>query len=543
MRAQRPGMRASTRAVVAVTLLASFYLLAAAIVLGLLTVDVALPVALGKVSPGVLKVWAATALVGYPVVRVVFLTRRPRERDVEGLPLTRAEQPELWARVDRLAERTGVRGPSEMLLTPAVTAVVYEDTSLLGLFPGRRRLVIGLPLLIGLTEAELDAILAHEFGHYRNQDFPFGRITGAGHTAIEHTVATLHRRADTHRDTQEAKLRAKAERRLARGRAPSGEEPTGGVDRPLAWLFTRYGRLYARISHAVRRSQESAADHTAAQVAGRDATAAALRKLPMLDTANDLYLERYALMGLADGLLPAPGQLYGGLARMLTDPANQDDLHALRRDLPDDEPDPYASHPPIKHRVAAVEALPDDGRSTEHSRPALTLLRDADRVTAALENAHLPLAAELRRVDWPELAQLTGLAGDRADARAILTALADAGLPGTPGALLDAIDHGRAWELAAALPRSEQSAAATGRAAREFLRPQLRAALSRLTLISLTEAGLARWELSWSGPPAFRLPDGLSAGLDVALDAAVTDTPDTAPLRALLTAAGLTPAA
>ncbi|MEV4561009.1 hypothetical protein AB0K51_28985 [Kitasatospora sp. NPDC049285] len=38
----------------------------------------------------------------------------------------------------------------------------------------------------------------------------------------------------------------------------------------------------------------------------------------------------------------------------------------------------------------------------------------------------------------------------------------------------------------------------------------------------------------WSGQPGLALPDAWEHGMDDALDAAVADTPDTEPLRALL---------
>ncbi|MCU7823098.1 M48 family metalloprotease [Kitasatospora sp. DSM 101779] len=536
-----PAASTAGRAVLAVSLLAGFYLLAAAVVLGLLGLDVALYAALGHVNLGLLKIWALTAVVAYPVLRVVFLTRRPRGDADGGLLLTREQQPGLWARVDRIAELTGVRGPAEIRLVPDVNAGVREDTRLLGLIPGKRHLVIGAPLLIGLTEGELDSVLAHEFGHYSNRDVRLAGVTVAGRSAILHTVGTLHRRADRHQAEKAAEIAAKDAARLAKDRKSTGEEADGGVQRALAKVFTLYAKLYFRVSEAVSRRQEYAADRTAATVAGRAATASALRRIPALDAAQGFYLDRYATLGWDAGALPLPGQFYGGLAHLLADPARRRELEELG--LPEGDADPYDSHPPIDRRIAAVEALPDDGRTAGEGGPALALLRDPERTLAALEAATLvPEAATKQHLDWPELLQAAGLAGSREAARPVRQALTDSGLPPTLQALLDAVDAGRGFEIAGRLPRSEQSAAATGRAAREFLRPVLRAALSRAAVLELAEAGLAHWEFSWSVPAELRLPDGLEDELPAALDAAVADTPETGPLRALLAAAGLVPA-
>ncbi|AUY54245.1 peptidase [Streptomyces sp. CB01881] len=538
-------MSTSVRAMTAVALLAGFYLFALGILAALVAVDIGLYQASGQLRPALVKVWALSAVVGYPVVRVVFLTRRRKDDDeLPGVPATREQQPALWALVDRIAEQTGVRGPAEIRLVHQVNASVMEETRLLGLLPGKRHLLIGVPLLMGLTEGELEAVLAHEFGHYSNRDVRLAGVTVAGRAAVLHTIGGLHERADAHQAKESAKLQAKAGKRLAKGRKPSGEQATGGVDRALAKVFTLYAKLFFRISEAVGRRQEYAADLTAARIAGRDATAAALRKLPVLDSAQDFYLGSYATIGWSTGLLPPSGQVYGGLAHLLADPKRRQELAEYALELPEHRPDPYDSHPPIDRRVAAIEALPDDGRGVGAAGPAFGLLREAERVLAELEVVSLvPEAAGKKRVEWPELVHEAMLADARTEAGPLCRALTALGLPPTVDGALDAIDAGRTGALVDRLPRSEQAAAATGRAARELARPFFRAALSRLIAVSLAGAGLAHWELSWSGPATLALPGGLTDRLAPALDAACADEPDTEPLRALLAGAGLPAAA
>ncbi|MFD4655232.1 M48 family metalloprotease [Kitasatospora sp. NPDC058444] len=534
-------MSTSARAATAVALLVGFYAFALGIVAGLIVLDVALYRASGELRPGLIKIWALTAAVAYPVVRVVFLTRRRKDGgELPGVLLTREQQPAVWAVVDRISEQTGVRGPAEIRLVPEVNAGVFEETRLLGLIPGKRHLVIGAPLLIGLTEGELESVLAHEFGHYSNRDVRLAAVTVAGRRAVLNAIGGLHQRADQHQADEAAKLAAKAEKRLAKGRKPSAEQASGGVDRVLAKIFTLYAKLYFRVSEAVGRRQEYAADQVAARIAGRDATAAALRKMPVLDSAQDFYLGRYATIGWDAGLLPPPGQIYGGLAHLLTDPKRRQELAEYALELPEEQPDPYDSHPPIERRVAAIEALPDDGRGNGAIGPALALLHDAERALTELEVVSLiPEAARKQRVEWSELVRTAMRTHAREAAAPAYRALAGLGLPATVHGLLDAVDAGRAWEFTDRLPKSEKAAAATGRAAREFARPVLREELGHASVVALVEAGLAGWELSWAGPAELHLPDGFADGFDAALDAACTDSPDTAPLRALLAGAGL----
>ncbi|WP_406202553.1 M48 family metallopeptidase [Kitasatospora sp. NBC_01560] len=535
-------MSTSGRAVMAVAMLAGFYLLALGIVAGLLAFDIGLYRSMGGLHLGVLKLWALSAAVGYPVVRVVFLTRhRAADDELPGVLVTREQQPALWGLVDRIAERTALRGPAEIRLVPEVNAGVLEETRLLGLIPGKRHLVIGVPLLLGLTEGELEAVLAHEFGHYSNRDVRLAGVTLAGRRALLHTIGGFHARADQHRAEEAAKLAAKAEKRLAKGRKPSSEEAGGGIDRMLAGLFTLYAKLYFRVSEAVGRRQEYAADLVAAHLAGRDATASALRKVPVLDSAQDFYLGSFATIGWEAGLLPPVGQVYGGLAHLLSDPKRRQELAEYALDLPEHAPDPYDSHPPIARRVAAVEALPEDGRGPGAAGPALALLREPERVLAELEVVTLaPEAAGKERVEWSELVRRAMAAHARESAGPACDALTALGLPPTVHGLLDALDAGRAQEFTDRLPRSEQAAAATGRAALDAARPLLRGELGRVTVLALVESGRAAWELSWSGPAELRLPDGFADAFEAALDAACADEPDTAPLRALLAAGPVT---
>lgn len=522
------------RAVLAVAMLAGFYLLALGIVAGVVTADVLLARnSAAPLSLGALKLYAVSAMVLYPVLRALVLARRRNHRfDPEGLSLSAAEQPDLWAAVRQLAQRSGTRPPSDIRLTAAVNAAVSEDSRLLGLVPGRRTLAIGAPLLIGLTERELEAVLAHEFGHYSNHDTRLGALVYAGREKVLRTASALNQRAHLRRAEQQAELDALAAARRAKGRAERKRRASGGIDGLLGRLFSGYARLYLRVSERVNRRQEYAADLAAARLAGRDATASALRALVALDTALSLHLDQYATMGWDAGLLPLPGQVYGGLAHLLADPGRRHQLAQLR--LPD-HADAYESHPPLAARVAAIESLPADGYGPDHSGPAISVLAHPERTLAALEQATLPPeAATMSRLDWPELAQRAGRAKHLDRGQSLQHAV---GAP-TPGTALTAVTaaaaEGRLWQVADSLPKSPAAQAATGRAAQEFVRTALRAALGDLAILALAESGAARWELSWSQPVRLRLSPDLDQTLPPALDALVTDRPDPTPLRTVL---------
>lgn len=541
----------SLRAALALGLLIGFYLLAVLILVALAVLDVVLARGPGFTVMA-LEGYLGSLAIAWCVVRVVLLSRdRGDRRDgPSGLPLTPREQPELWRRVHDLAERVGTRPPAEIRVIPGAGAMVQEDARWLGLVAGERRLFLGVALLIGLPEDELDAVLAHELGHYAHDDTRLGGLLWALRSRLLDTVRTLRHRAAVDEAGQKATFAARAARRRAAGEPPPVKrDPTRGPDHYLAIVFSAYARLCLRLTEAVSRRQEYAADLVAARIAGRDTTAGALRRIPVLEAADDLYLNGYALLGWEAGLLPPEGQFYGGLALLIADGTRRAELKALAEGpLPEEVPQersPYDTHPPTADRIAALEALPDDGRTPAFARrPASALLRAPDSLLAELERVVLsPQALARRRVPWAELPSQTRRAGWARGAEPLLGAMAQVSgargfaPPGVPhlAHLLALLDHGLLFDIADRLPKSEEAGRSSGRASREFARTALRSALRQLALLTALDAGLCRWELCWAGPPARQVaPDGLAEALEEALDHAVADPPRTGPLRALL---------
>ncbi|MFC5719000.1 M48 family metallopeptidase [Streptomyces gamaensis] len=538
-------MGTSPRALRALLLLAGFYLLVLVVLAVLVGIDVAAwtqaPV------PAAVKVTVVTALLGFPVVKGVFSLGSSKGGEEHGLPVTEAAQPELWAAVRSLAERSGTRAPDEIILTGDVNAAVSEDTRMLGLLPGRRRLYLGVPLLTGLTEPQLHSVIAHELGHYGNADTRLAGITRRGRDCVARTLEAFQKREQKRIDKDRERQERAAAKAVRKGRKPK-EVNTGGTGfgyRVMAKPFQAYARFYLRATHSVGRQQELAADRLAVRLAGRDATASALRATAALGAAHDYYMDRYATFGVRVGLLPPRGEFFGGLRHLLADPRRQTDMAEMRDELPPDEASPYDSHPPMAERVRIVEALPDDGRATDCARPALALLYDVERVLAELEGTVLtPEALALERADWPELTHRAMHALTVSNAEPLRAALASAGLAtgsaaGDLAALLDAADAGRLWQVADHLPKSPEAARASGRAAREFLRPALTAGLRELVELALVERSGAYWELSWSRWVALRLPGAgepqeVEEAATAAVRAAVADAPDTLLLRSLV---------
>lgn len=493
-------MRRSMRAVVGLALLCGCYLIPLAIIGALLAIDV---VAVVQARLTAIKLMILTAPVVFALLRALISVTRSRGDTDIGVAVTAADQPRLIGMVHALAAQVGTRPPAEVRLVLDANAAVAERTRMLGLRAGFRRMYIGVPLLAGLTEPQLLAVLAHELGHYSHRDTWFAAATYRGRLAVLGSIARL-----------------------------DGKQ---FFQRVLRAVFVRYTKLYLRVTLEVCRRQELAADAMAARAAGAAATVAALRAIPALEMAWEVFIERYATLGWRAGFLPA--RIGAGFRALLADPAWRDQLDA---DRPEDQPSPYDTHPPVGFRIAAVENLHRSPfpEPTRVDRPAMSQLVDPEALFQRVVRTTVEGAGGLRTADWPELAHLAGRTAAIESIEQFLDGAARvSGRAGSLGTILDLLDADAVEELGT--PLSERPTAAGRRVLREMARTAVQRNLVTLVIVALADAGKARWTLSWSAPPALTVDEPYAGRLTDMVSAAIADHGDTAGLRALLAAAGV----
>lgn len=361
--ADRGGPSLRARVAIAVAMTVGFYVLA----LGLAVAMIGLPIA-ALVTDSPFSIWLPVFMLGAGFTILRAITPRRRRFEAPGVRLTAAEQPRLMAAIDSVARDIGEPPPDEVYATLEVNAAVTEPAGLLGR-RRRRVLIVGLPLVEVLTVAELRSVIAHEFGHYVGGDTRYGPWTYRTREAIERTIHDLR----SHRSP---------DRRLA------------GL--PFLW----YGRGFLRVTNAISRRQEFAADALAARIAGRDAHAETLRKIHAYAPAFDAYWGDEVLPVLNAGLRPP---IASGFAhfRGVEVVARAMEQH-LGQQMAKTKSDPYDSHPTLSERLAFVEDLPPGESSSPE--PALDLIAEP----ASLEQELLVFlagperAAELRPVDWAD---------------------------------------------------------------------------------------------------------------------------------------------
>ncbi|WP_460660288.1 M48 family metalloprotease [Kribbella swartbergensis] len=202
------------------------------------------------------------------------LVFRPRANKLpsDAELVSRDQAPTLYGVLDRIAEAVG---------TQKVAAVVVDVEpnlwfSRIG-WRFRPVVCIGLPLWTGLSPQERVAILAHELGHGRNGDAEHGWVIGAAESILHELRTTfssqpldLYRRdIDPYNETTSAYVGL----------------ITRTVNATVGALVRGYGWLLDRAFLRSSQRAEYLADRKAAEVAGSEATAHALERLLLGETA------------------------------------------------------------------------------------------------------------------------------------------------------------------------------------------------------------------------------------------------------------------
>ena len=264
---------------------------------------------------------------------------------IPGRKLERVDAPELWQLVEQVAHKLEEQPVDAIYITPWVEIAVMERGSILQKLRGRgeRHLLVGMGALSELTQGQLAAVLAHEYGHFSNRDT-------AGGDLAHQVNASL---------TQMAY-------RLGQGRARQIFNPV--------WLFlVGYGRIFLRVTRGASRLQEALADRYATLAYGGRNLIEGLKSIIRQTiafqlTANNELRQSLNLDRPVSNLyqIPVEAELQGELDQRLSQTMSRTTSQ-------------YDSHPAPQERIAWIEriGLPDSSMQDD-PRPALQLLPDAE---------------------------------------------------------------------------------------------------------------------------------------------------------------------
>jgi Zn-dependent protease with chaperone function len=285
-----------------------------------------------------------------------------------GARLKPDKHPRLFKELDSIAEATAQEKPAEVYLIPDVNAWVSQRGGTMGL-GGRRVMGIGLALLHSLTISEFRAVLVHEFGHYYGGDTALGPWVYKTRAAIVRTISGLRNQRSV-----------------------------------LQTPFILYGKMFLRITHAVSREQEYAADRLAAGIAGSKAMMHGLRTIHKAGLTFQSFWANEFIPVLTAGF-HAP--MLEGFRRFAAVPAVDKAVsNALTQALENPEPDPYDTHPTLRDRLTAVESLPENPVPAGDER-AVSLIDDlagAEREMIGMLTGKDGVYT-LKPVTWDEVAE------------------------------------------------------------------------------------------------------------------------------------------
>jgi Zn-dependent protease with chaperone function len=252
------------------------------------------------------------------VLKSVFARRVDQE---PGARLDLAEQPELRAVLEEVAAKIGTRPVDTVYMTPFADIAVMERAGLRGLLRGtaERCLVLGAGVIRGMKVLDFKAILAHEYGHFQNQDTAGGGFA----IAVRRSLFTMALS-------------------LAKSGAATWYNP--------AWWFVRgFHRVFLTISQGASRLQEVLADRWAAYAYGSEAFERGLRHA----ISRTIRFEAHVDATLNE-VVKAKRPLLNLYAYK---PGNKPNVQQAIDEALEAEPSPFDSHPSPAHRIAWVRAL------------------------------------------------------------------------------------------------------------------------------------------------------------------------------------------
>lgn len=267
-----------------------------------------------------------------------------------GPRLVPGQQPRLFELLESISRATGQTMPREVYLVPDVNAFVTSRGGIMG-FGSRRVMGLGLPLMQILTVSQFRAVICHEFGHYHGGDVSLGPWIHKTRTAIGRTVKSL------------------------------AEADSNILKKPFEW----YGLVFLRVTQAISRAQEFAADALAARVCGATHLIEGLKRVDAAAFAYPHYFLSEVLPILDRGRRPPIAE---GLTGFLSASGVQRTMKMVTEtELEKGQTHAFDSHPSTKDRIAALESIPPaptDQATPDADEPAISLLEDISRLEGEL---------------------------------------------------------------------------------------------------------------------------------------------------------------
>jgi Zn-dependent protease with chaperone function len=309
---------------------AYYYLSVPLVLLSVVALGAAIVLALLYIGYIPIKLIVIVVVVVFASVIAVlksFFTR-PNE-EPPGVELDLREAPGLQATLQEVAAKVGTRPVDRVYLETGADIAVFERGGILAKLRGKgeRCLLLGVAVLDGMDTRAFKAILAHEYGHFSNED------TAGGNLALGVRRSVIH---------------------SAVGLAEAG---AAGWYNP-AWVFLNgFHRVFLRISQGASRLQEVLADRWSARTYGAVAFERGLRHAIAADLRFDAHAKA-TVMEVVNNQ-KSLRNLYSYAPEQPSDGDGDGEMSIEQRveEAINAEPSPYDSHPRPADRFRWARAI------------------------------------------------------------------------------------------------------------------------------------------------------------------------------------------
>ncbi len=314
------------------------------------------------------------------IARNAFALVRKAEVIVVGKTVSQSEAPELWMRVEGLANRLGALHPENIVLGLDPNFFVTEATvvCLSGNYSGRT-LYCSLPLMRILSSSELDTVIGHELGHYKGLDTKFSQEFFPIYRGTSNSIAALQQ---------------------------TGGESSGVIALlPAIAVLSYFLESFSLAESRISRERELAADMEGASAKDSRIMATALVKVHAFSGFWE-GLRHAAVEGLREGkAFVNASKTYAEAIAGHATPDAVEGLAETRLSHPTD------SHPPLGVRLKALTCsiadVVDDALNINPDQPAIHLIPAAEATEEEISGAYQVILARQLGIDLDSQADTT----------------------------------------------------------------------------------------------------------------------------------------
>lgn len=305
----------------------------------------------GKRTLGAILIYGLGLVIG-PIVALFLIKPLFARRALHGKPrnLKRDAEPLLFEYVDKVCDAVGAPRPHAIRLEVDANAAASFESGLLGVFRSSRLvLIIGLPLVAGLTLRQFTGVLAHEFGHFSQ-----GAAMRMGF--LIRTILMWFARVVYERDVWDYRLE-----QLSAGADVRFKVLIWSVQLTI-WLSRRVLWCLMHVGHAVSclvsRQQEFDADLHESRLVGWPVVGSTLRRVTELSVAYSMAMDDLHKFWQEEQLPDDLPRLIASNVQQIT-PAMQARLKKMTKAA---KTGWFDTHPSDRDRVRAAKAEGSTGQ-------------------------------------------------------------------------------------------------------------------------------------------------------------------------------------